>query len=556
MNNIAIIGSGPTGIYTAHYLIERHAAQSITIFESQDEAGKGTPYHQDWNDKSMLSNIASIEIPPVTQTLVEWLSERSEMELAWLGIAAGTIDERAFYPRVVLGEYFKAQLAALVELASKYGCELRVKSRHQVLDVEVTDADLRVSVRGSDGVVCNLAFTHVVMATGHAWPKKTEIRPGYFLSPWPATALKTIGNYHVGIRGASLTAIDALVALATARGTFQRDMENELHYFTEPGTEGFHVTMMSRKGVIPEADFYYPIPYEPLQFYSEQAIERLVKNTPPAYLLDETFALFKQELEACDPEYAQKIRLAGLSLEVFYQSYFREREEADTFAWAQRNLAQARKNTQDTHTVPWRYAILRMQEPIARIVPHLLAEDYLRFGRYFKALFVDMYATVPHESIERLLALQRAGKLDVLKIGEDYTLDTHTPEGGATLSFDGKTQHFPAFIEATGQRQLSPHEFPFPTLFKQGIVHEATLHTRGMKPLRLRGIALDASFHPDSEIPMASRLYCLNLPFILGQYPFAQGITSSHDMGKTVAEAILQDGFSTDYGTMQTAVTA
>src|SRR4051812_32891669 len=100
MKTIAVIGSGPTGIYTVRYLLESEEPISITMFEAQAEAGKGTPYHQDWNDAQMLSNIASIELPPVTEPLVEWLRGLDDRSLMRLGIDAEEgIDERVFYPR-------------------------------------------------------------------------------------------------------------------------------------------------------------------------------------------------------------------------------------------------------------------------------------------------------------------------------------------------------------------------------------------------------------------------------------------------------------------------
>ena len=221
MINLAIIGSGPTAIYTAKYLIKQNCVDSLTMFESQEEAGKGTPYHQDWNSESMLSNIASIEIPPVTETLVEWLESQDDFELAEIGLNRNDIDERKFYPRVVLGEYFYDQLQKLVKQAQKNGIKMVINTRSDVEDVAVVGKGIRLSVRSTITEAANYAeFSHVVIATGHVWPKESEIRPGYFISPWPPKALATIGECSVGILGTSLSAIDAMVALATARGTF------------------------------------------------------------------------------------------------------------------------------------------------------------------------------------------------------------------------------------------------------------------------------------------------------------------------------------------------
>jgi uncharacterized NAD(P)/FAD-binding protein YdhS len=63
-------------------------------------------------------------------------------------------------------------------------------------------------------------FGQLVIATGHEWPEEPEVRPGYFASPWPASALKRIPAGPVGIRGTSLSAIDAAVALAVHHGAF------------------------------------------------------------------------------------------------------------------------------------------------------------------------------------------------------------------------------------------------------------------------------------------------------------------------------------------------
>ena len=68
--DIAIIGSGPTGIYTLKGLVGAKRPLSVTVFEVEADAGKGTPYHPDINDQAMLANIASIELPPICETLV------------------------------------------------------------------------------------------------------------------------------------------------------------------------------------------------------------------------------------------------------------------------------------------------------------------------------------------------------------------------------------------------------------------------------------------------------------------------------------------------------
>jgi uncharacterized NAD(P)/FAD-binding protein YdhS len=530
MKSIAFVGAGPTTIYTlCAFLNEVDVPAEVVIYEEQPRAGLGTPYRPGWNDPAMLSNIASVEIPPIVETLIDWLRRQPRARLVRLGIDPDLIDEHAFYPRLALGEYFLDQFEALIARGRARGIAIDIATSCRVTDIIAEGDGLRVLVSPKRGSAFERRFDQVALATGHQWPKEPEVRPGYFLSPWPATALQRVPATSVGIRGSSLTAIDAAVALAVAHGTFIETQGDRIEYRANPGGDVLHMTMMSRKGLLPEADFHHPVPYEPLAICTAEAIDRLIE-TECDTLLDSSYRLFKRELAHADPDYAARIGLDGLALEDFADRYFAERADVEPFAWAEANLAEARSNYELGVTVPWRYAILRMHEVLARIVPHLEPDALDRFGRFLKPVFVDEYATVPHLSIERLLALHRAGRLDVSALGEDYRVDSHGAEPGATVIIAGERRHFPVFIDATGQRPLAADKFPFPSLLAQGVVRDAAEDD----PEEPKGIAVDEGFHPVSDEPAAARIHCLSIPFILGRHPFIQGITSSHEMGGIV----------------------
>jgi uncharacterized NAD(P)/FAD-binding protein YdhS len=530
--SVAIVGAGPTAIYTLNALLAlRPAPFELTIFEKQPIIGKGTPYRPGWTDPAMLSNIASIEIPPLATSLVAWLHAQSSERLADMHIDQAAIDDRTFYPRVVLGEFFSEQMEMLLEQAASEGIVVTVRTRCEVLDAISGHDGMTLRVQPHRGECFEATFDHVILATGHQWPEQPEVSPGYFASPWPASEIEKIPATHVGIRGSSLTAIDAAVALAVAHGDFVEAEDGGITYVPAPGTEDFKMTMLSRKGLLPEADFYFPIPYEPLSICTAEAIEELIESNDTS-LLDRTFELFKRELAAADPPYAQETHLASLDLEDFCEGYFSRRLSSDPFEWARHNLAEAQLNYEQQHVVAWRYAILRMHEVIESIVPHLNDADFLRFSKNLKTVFIDDYATVPHESILRMLALHDAGKLEVVAVGENYQIDPHGVSSGALLTHGSTKFHFPVFIEATGQRALSAKDFPFLSLREQGIVHDVESSTEGGPA---RGIAIDDRFHPiSSQIP-ADQLFCVSLPFIMGRHPFVQGITSSHEIGEIVA---------------------
>ena len=44
MKKIAIIGAGPTGIYTLFSLLKRGEPLDVSIYEQAEEAGVGMPY--------------------------------------------------------------------------------------------------------------------------------------------------------------------------------------------------------------------------------------------------------------------------------------------------------------------------------------------------------------------------------------------------------------------------------------------------------------------------------------------------------------------------------
>ncbi len=527
---IAFVGAGPTTIYTlCAFLRTVEGGAAVTIFEAQGRAGLGMPYRPGWNDPAMLSNIASVEIPPIDETLIDWLQRQPRARLVRLGIDPDGIDEHAFYPRLALGEYFLERFGVLVDHARACGIAVEVATRSRVADIVAVGDGLRLTVAQANGDTLERMFDRVVLATGHQWPEEPEVKPGYFLSPWPATALKRIPPTTVAIRGSSLTAIDAAVALATNHGGFVERDDGTVDYQISPGSEDFRLKMLSRKGLLPEADFFHPVPYEPLTICTPEAMNRLIA-TGSADMLGDAYALFKRELAAADPAYAQRVDLDSLALEDFADRYFQDRSRADPFAWATRNLAEARRNFEAEFTVGWRYAILRMHEVLALIAPHLDADDLDRFNRFLKPVFVDEYATVPHLSIERLLALHRAGRLDVDALGETSRLDTAGPGPGVTLVVGRERRHLPVLIDATGQRPLGVEAFPFPGLLAQGVVRDA----RADDAEGPKGVAIDERFHPVSEHPAAKQIYCLSIPFILGRHPFIQGITSSFEMGEIV----------------------
>jgi hypothetical protein len=189
-----------------------------------------------------------------------------------------------------------------------------------------------------------------------------------------------------------------------------------------------------------------------------------------------------------------------------------------------------------------------MHEVVALAIPHLDEKDLGRFHKYFKSVFVDDYATVPHQSIQRLLALRRAGKLDIIKLGNDYEIVTAGVERGVVIRGADKEIAFTAFIDATGQASMSARDMPFPGLLEQGVIKPAATREGSLINsetddafTRTGGIDLDAAFRPKFEGNLCNQLYCAAISFLLHKLPFVQGITSAHEIGLIVSKAILRE---------------
>lgn len=535
---VAIVGSGPTALYALQELVLSRLPLEVTIFEASDMAGKGTPYQRGINDDAMLSNIPSVEIPHLPVTLVEWLRLRSDKYLASFEILRKDISDRAFYPRVVIGDYFRDQFEIIVARGRQARHIIEVRERTNVVDVMPADNRFMVQSAVSPG---KEVFNYVVLATGHSFPFEPETSPGYFDAPWPATALRSVPSGSVGILGTSLSAIDAVMALATSFGQFVRCIDGSLEYRVNEGHEEFRVTMMSRKGLLPEADFYFPIPYEdPLICTSQAVSARLAFGS--SGLLDDVFDLFRRELKQADPEYSRLMALDDLTVDTFAAAYYGVRDKVDPFEWAASNLAEAKRNYDARHTVAWRYAILVTHEIVESAVSSFTADDLVRFNRSFKSIFADDYATVPHLSIERLLALHQAKRLEIIALGDESEACRNNPSRGATIKFKGGTWEFDTFINATGQRSLTADDLPFPTLKSRGLISPALTNTLRGSPRRTGGVSVDEKCRPlISGVKPVRGLYFPAVSYLLHKKPFVQGITSAADLGQIVARSIVED---------------
>lgn len=531
MPRIAIVGAGPSAVYALKRLVASERPLSITVFEAGTRPGVGTPYDRAQNSPAMLANIASIELPPVCQTLLEWLETRPAATLSESGISEDDLHERKFFPRVILGDYFSAQFAALVARAGAQGHRVEVRTSTKVTDIIAHDHGVWI-ISDDSAQFDNGIFDFAILATGHIAPhvrsagtiggSKTQAR-----TPADTAA-------RLGILGTSLSGIDVAVDHALRIGTFVETDDGLCFKPARPPApdEAPPITMMSRGGLLPEADFYCPIPYIPLDRFTATRLNAQVCGKDGD--LDIIFALFLDELEHLDPAFVASLGPVCATPEGFAKCYADRRAHIDPFEWARANLIEARYNARHARTVPWRYALLRMHEPFGAIVKELSPDDRRRFNASLKRVFVDNYAAVPPLSIARLLALYDAGVLAIRALGADYRLENPDRDGLWHVRTADDEMAFDVIVDARGQAALGQSEFPFPTLRMQ-------IRAQAIARLEtLEAVPIGDKFELGVSGNPLARIFCLSLPFLLDRNPFIQGLTAARELGVMAAEAVLQ----------------
>jgi uncharacterized NAD(P)/FAD-binding protein YdhS len=522
MKKVAIVGVGPTGIYTFHALVERGEPLEIELYEQAEEAGVGMPYNSDNNADHMLANIASIEIPPIYISYLTWLQNQSHDYLAQFQIERTFLHERQFLPRVILGDYYRDRFLAIVDKAQKAGFTIRVHESSEVTDLRADPNGVSLWINHASQPV---EVDFAAIATGHLWPETDAQARKFFPSPWTGLMDAQIGACRVGILGTSLSAIDAAMAVASQHGTFTTNTDHSLQFTPKSDIGNLKLTLMSRSGVLPEADFYCPLPYESLNIATPEAIEDAIALGQNG-LLDRIFQLIAQQLQNAAPGWCQQVALATLNADTFPEVYFTDRLKHDPFDWARRNLVEVERNKQEQHTVVWRYTLLRLHEVIEEIVPHLDTCDEKRFRRGLARVFIDNYAAIPSESVRRLLALHDAGLIEILALGADYE---RTNEQEMTVIYHhGQRIEFDVFIDARGQRALQSKDIPFPTLRDQLLACGDEIPDIG------EDYTLQAPENARNRIAFGG------LPWLMHDRPFIQGLVVSAEIGAAMAKALTQ----------------
>ena len=214
---IALIGSGSTALsFLHHYLQQLEAGvalpRTMYLFEKRATFGSGAAYEAD-RASNLLNTKTEFITPFIDQPSDFWRWLQTEPALWRHQFPRYTPEADGYAPRPLFGMYLEDRLKSLVKRAASIGLNV-VQLNAEVLDVQQHGSR---QVLNTD---CNLRpVADYVFLTCGTLParRNNELaeHPNVLNTPYPVSALpaRIPADAAVGILGARLSAIDAVIAL-------------------------------------------------------------------------------------------------------------------------------------------------------------------------------------------------------------------------------------------------------------------------------------------------------------------------------------------------------
>lgn len=561
---IAILGGGPSGLFMYKRFIESGDSDlEIHIFERKGSLGAGMPYSEEGANDEHITNVSDNEIPEIFNSISEWVKTAPEDLLHRFKIIPEKFNEYKVLPRLFFGVYLSAQFDLLCKRAKENGILTEVHLNTDVTNL--VDDRVKCKIYVETNLRKSESFDHVIICTGHSWPKKFEGKiPGYYDSPYPPVKLKKKFNHTVAIKGASLTAVDAIRTIARSNGNFTEDEHGKLLFSLNADSPDFKIIMHSRNGLLPAVRFHLEDSHlDKNGLLSKADMACHIKENQGFISLDFVFEKnFKEMFIEKDPEFYDQIK--EMDLETFVDTIMNKREKLNAFDLFKMEYEEAEKSIQRKESIYWKEMLAVLSFTMNYPAKYLSAEDMQRLQKVLMPLISIVIAFVPQSSCRDLMALYDAGLLSLIAVGDDSTT-VPAEKGGVEYSYKDEhdhlvDSHFETFINCIGQPHLSFNDFPFQGLIDSGTVSPANLRFRsqqhgaieitkenklvkkdknGQYYMRVPGITINDSFQVTDENGVANnRIYIMAVPYIGGYNPDYSGIDFSEAASLAVLNSI------------------
>ncbi|MFL9842901.1 FAD/NAD(P)-binding protein [Flavobacterium rhizosphaerae] len=563
IKRIAIIGGGPSGMFILKQLLDADIKLNIHIFEKSNHFGCGMPYSQEGSGREHVTNVSGNEIPVLVTPVKDWVQTVPEETLHKNNISRNHFNDYKVLPRLFFGEYLCGQFDLLLKEAEKKNINVVLHAETTVNDIIDLPEENKVIVETQQHAVEK--FDRVIICTGHSWPKRYEGKvPGYYDSPYPPDKLKIKCNHSVALKGASLTAIDALRTLSREHGWYE-EKDDRLVYHLHRDYPYFNIVMHSRNGLMPAVRFHLEDSHLMGEgLLTEADIEKNIAENNGFLSLDYVFKKdYVDTFKDKDPDFYNDIK--DLSIEQFVDKMLEYREATDPFMLLEREYNEADVSIKLHESVYWKEKLAVLSFAMNYPAKHFSAEDMLRLQEALKPLIAIVIAFIPQSSAKELLALHEAGLLQLVEVGQDSRVTPHNEEGAwyYHTNENGKEVkiHYQTYIDCTGQPHLMYEDVAFKSLLRDEVVSPAYLPFRSGREarkvmeegkqhvkkkgedylLKVPGIGITDDFQVIGGDGAAnSRIYMMAVPYIGGYNPDYSGLDFCEEASKRIVSSFIE----------------
>ncbi|EPR69829.1 FAD/NAD(P)-binding protein [Cyclobacterium qasimii] len=574
LSNIAIIGSGPTSLYLlqniwTHIDVFKNKIGKISIFEKDKILGFGMPYNPSNTDVFNMANISSEEIPKLQESFGDWLRSQNRELLTKFNISEFSIDDSEVYSRIALGYYFHEQFNQLLTAIKATGIEVNEHGDAEVIDL-LQKKNGRILL--TDSQHKKHTFSTVIIASGHLWKEKDNLKAGYFASPWPISKILpnegTFYNFPVGILGASLSAFDVVTSLSHRHGEFV-SVENKLKFLKHKEASNFKIVLHSAEGWLPH-----------LQYEQQEPLREIYRHFSRRQLLDligdEGFLRIEDFFEKlCRPsliaaftkdnllDVVEKLQQEAFSFKDLVTLMSEKHEYVNSFEGMKAEMITAKDSINNKIPIYWMETLDDLMYSLNYHSELLPAEDHIFLHKEIMPFLMNVIAALPLQSAEIFLALYDA-KCIALKAGKvifnDDSFENDKIKITVEFEKDGKKEmEYNLFINCGGQKSVELENFPFQSLVKQGSIRRATtnfatstitdqlikeldaskiMHDGDCTRLILSGIDIDSSYRTINENGTPNNsLYDINFTHTNGLRPYSYGLQACNATSLILVES-------------------
>lgn len=563
MKKIAIVGGGPSAMFIIKKLLDENAHVQIEVFEKSDVLGAGMPYSKFGALDEHVTNVSPNEIPTIETSFAEWIGDCEQSTLNAFGIDAKDFNEFKVMPRLLFGKYLEGQFQCLLDRAKLKSIQCKVHYNSEVTDIQKLGKG-RINIVADPKIY--EGFDIVVICIGHRWPKRLEGSiPKYFDSPYPPSKLQFTANYPVAIRGASLTAVDAIRTLARNNGSFNRLGNGKLMFSASDTSPNFKIVLHSKKGLLPSIRFHLEDPrLTPKDMMKWDEIAAHIYSNKGFVSLDFLFEEnYKRILIEKDPVVYEFIK--DMDVEKFVSYIMDSRFGEDAFQLFRIEYEAAEVSIRSKKSIYWKELLGIFSFATNYPAKYFSAEDMLRYKELMMPLISMIIAYVPQSSAEELMALHDAGLLNIVSVTDDDKIEP-VDNGGIIYkrhTDDGIVEErYNAFIDSIGQPHFDIEQFPFKSLVLEGNLRQATLRfrdnslaqelfnrgivgiekeqTTNQYSLCVPGIEINDTFQAIDRYGVANKeIYIMAAPYIGGYNPDYSGLDFCDEASTRIAGSIL-----------------